>query len=81
MNKVFLAFPFNSKGGKPVLNLVRDIGRLLQSHGLAVVTGETLGGQELTPAVQKRIQESDALIALLTCEKKLAGRGGWKPSD
>jgi|FEC22Drversion2_1045045.scaffolds.fasta_scaffold00329_39 hypothetical protein len=75
MNKVFLAFPFNPKGGRPILNLVRDIGRLLQSHGLVTVTGESVGGEELTPAVQRRIKESDALIALLTCERKLAGRG------
>jgi hypothetical protein len=81
MNKVFLAFPFNPRGGKPVLNLVRDIGRLLQSHSLVPVTGESIGGQELTAGVQKRIQEADALVALFTCERKLAGKAKWMPTE
>lgn len=80
MNKVFLAFPFNPKGGKVVQELVRNIGRLVASQGLVTVTGDVLGGNALTPAVQKRIADCDALIALFTREKKLAGKNAWLPT-
>lgn len=81
MNKVFLAFPFNPKDGKPVLSFVKSVDRLIRSHGLATVTGETGGGGELTETIQNRIRDSDAVIALFTREKKLAGNAGWKPTD
>ena len=34
----------------------------------------------LTPAVQRRITESDALVALFTREQKLAGKNKWLPT-
>ena len=61
--------------------VVAAIGRLLVSHGLVAVTGESLGGDALTSAVQHSITQSDALIALLTREKKLAGGNKWLPSQ
>lgn len=70
--KVFLAFSFRPED-KP---LVRYVEQLLSSHFVQVVTGERLGGEQLTPAVKDRIEQSDALVALLTRRDPLAG-GGW----
>lgn len=68
MQKIFLSFHFN----KPTdpdqhdSQLANDVQELLRSHGLLAVTGEALGGGALTPEVMKRIEESDALVALMT---------------
>ncbi len=81
MNKVFVAFPFKPKAGVVVHEAVAAIGRLVVSHSLVCVTGESLGGNALTPAVRHLITQSDALIALLTREKKIAGKNKWQPSQ
>ncbi len=81
MNKVFIAFPFNPRGGAAVHEVVAAIGRLMVSHSLVALTGESVGGDALTPAVQRLIAQSDALIALLTRERKIAGRNKWLPSQ
>jgi hypothetical protein len=81
MNKVFIAFPFNPRAGSSVHEAVAAIGRLIASHSLVPLTGESLGGDALTPAVQRLIAQSDALIALLTREKKIAGRNKRIPSQ
>ena len=81
MNKIFLAFPFTPKAGRPVRDLVGHIGRLVASHGLVTVTGKSLGGNALTPAIQQRIKESDALVALFTRENKVAGKNAWLPTQ
>jgi hypothetical protein len=70
--KIFLAFPFRDEDKR----LVSYIERLLASQFVQIITGERLGGEQLTPAVQERIDQSDALVALLTrLEQKAAG--GW----
>jgi hypothetical protein len=69
---IFLAFAFRDED-KP---LVSQIERLLASQFVQVKTGERLGGGQLTPEVQKRIQASDALIALMTRRDQLQA-GGW----
>jgi hypothetical protein len=81
MNKIFVAFPFKPKAGAVVKDVVDAIGRLITSHGLVAVTGESLGGNALTPAVQRRIGESDALVALFTREKRLARGNKWLPTQ
>jgi hypothetical protein len=54
MQKVFLAFSFNSDSDR---RLADDVQSLLRSHGLTTVTGERLGGESLTPAIQAAIGE------------------------
>jgi hypothetical protein len=62
MNKIFLAYPFREENER----LLRAIDRLVKSHGIALVTGEILGGEDLTAAIKDSIAKSDALIAVLT---------------
>ncbi len=77
MNKIFLAFSFRPENAQ----LVRDIDRIVRSHGLVLVTGEILGGQGLTQEIQARIKQSDAVIALLTREQQLQGQNVWLPTQ
>jgi hypothetical protein len=60
--KIFLAFAFRPDDKE----LVGWIDRLLASHGVQSKTGEGLGGEQLNPAVQERIDQCDALIGLAT---------------
>lgn len=76
MLKIFLAFSFRREDR----DLVRRVEALLESHGIRVDTGEVLGGEMLTPAVKKRIDGSDALVALLTRREKMAS-GKWSTHD
>jgi hypothetical protein len=64
-----------------VHEVVNRIGRLIASHGLVPVTGESLGGDALTPAVQRLIADSDALIALFTREKQVGRGNRWLPTQ
>lgn len=70
--QVFLAYSFRDQDR----DLVAEVDQLLESHGVRVVTGEYLAGEQLTPAVQQRIESADGLIALLTRRDELAN-GGW----
>lgn len=70
--KIFMAFAFRDEDNA----LVNYIERLLASQFVQPITGKKLGGGQLTPEVQKRIEESDALIALLTRRDQLVA-GGW----
>jgi hypothetical protein len=70
--KIFLAFSFREEDKA----LVGYIEQLLASHHVQAITGERLGGEQLTPAVQRRIDASDALVALLTRRDALQA-GGW----
>jgi hypothetical protein len=45
------------------------------------VTGDVLGGGGLTPAIQNRIKESDALVALFTREERIANQDEWRPTE
>jgi hypothetical protein len=73
---VFLAFGFQRRDEE----LVRRVEALLESHGVRVETGENLGGRALTPAVKKRIEACDGLVALLTRRDRIVG-GGWSTHD
>ena len=77
MNKIFLGFSFRQENDQ----LVRDIDRVVHSHGLVLVTGEILGGQGLNAQIQTRIKECDALIALFTREQQLQGQNIWLPTQ
>ena len=72
MKTVFVAFSFREEERF----LVSTIDHLAASHFIKVVTGEDLGGEQLTPAVQKRIDQSDGLIGLLTRRDEKTS-GGW----
>jgi len=74
--KVFLAFSFRTED-KPLVNYVEQ---LLASQLVNMVTGERLGGEQLTPAVKARIEQADALVALLTRRDQLSS-GGWTTHD
>lgn len=72
MKKIFLAFSFRNEDHE----LANSVEQVLASQDIRVTTGEHLGGEQLTPAVQARITQADGLIALLTRRDQLAG-GGW----
>ena len=72
MKTVFVAFSFNDEER----SLVSAVEHLAASHYIKVVTGEDLGGEQLTPAVQRRIDQSEGLIALLTRREEKKS-GGW----
>lgn len=74
MNKIFLSYSFRPENEQ----VVRQVDRLIRSHGLLPVTGDVLGGGELTPEVQALIAQSDALISLFTRDKKIGGN--WIPT-
>jgi len=77
VNKVFLSYSFRPANDQ----IVRQVDRLIRSHGLLPVTGEVLGGEGLTPEVQALIAQSDALVCLLTRDKKIQNRKSWIPTD
>jgi hypothetical protein len=60
--RIFLGFSFREED-KEVVQLVDH---LIASHLVEVKTGERLGGEQLTPAVQQRIEACDAFIGILT---------------
>jgi hypothetical protein len=62
MMRIFLGFSFRDEDR----NIVDQVDHLIASHLVDVTTGERLGGNQLTPAVQKRIEDCDALVAVLT---------------
>lgn len=68
MQKVFLSSHFNAPTDvdKHDTDLADQVQQLIRSHGLFAVTGDVLGGGGLTPEVMALIDESDALIALMT---------------
>ncbi len=72
---VFLAYSFRVED-RP---LVAQIERLLTSHDVHLVTGARLGGEQLTPAVQSRIESADALIAVMTKREPVdAAANKWR---
>lgn len=76
MEKVFLAFAFRPEDR----DLVANVETLLESYGVMVVTGDRVGGNQITPAVKTRIDDSDGLIALLTRRDQKAD-GTWTTHD
>ncbi len=71
--RVFLAFSFRDEDKL----LVQRAQQLLESLSTQVVTGERLGGEQLTPAVKARIEDADALVGLLSRRDPLAQGGAW----
>jgi hypothetical protein len=69
---VFLSFRYDD-AGKQLARLVED---LLESHSLRATTGDVLGGEILTPEIQRQIEDADALVALLTRRDQLQN-GSW----
>lgn len=72
MNSIFVAHAFRPEDR----DLVAFLDLLLASHEARSVTGERLGGADLTRAIRERISGCDALIALLTRREQLQ-RGAW----
>jgi hypothetical protein len=70
--KVFLAFAFRDADK----DLVDYVDRLFASHFVETITGEGLGGDALTPAVQTRIDGCDAVVGLLT-QRDAIQNGGF----
>jgi hypothetical protein len=84
MNTVFLSYTYNPHPGfeAETSELVKNVRLLLEAMGVAeVLTGQDLGGQQLSSEVMRRIERSDALIALETPWKELAGDAGYIASD
>ncbi len=69
---IFMAFSYREEDKA----LARYVERLFASQLVKPITGERLGGEQLTLEVQKRINGSDALVALLTQRDQILG-GGW----
>lgn len=61
-------------------DLVTSMRSVFESMGLRVVSGEDLGGQDLSDRVKKLIEDSDVLVALETPWQKLAD-GQYIASD
>ena len=59
--------------------VVGHLETLLASHDVQIVTGRNLGGEGLTPEIMQRIEESDALVALMTRRDQLGEpeEGRW----
>ena len=70
--KIFLGFSFRNEDK----DIVEQVGQLITSHLVYVETGERLGGEQLTPTVQQRIKDSDALVAVLT-RREARQDGKW----
>jgi hypothetical protein len=76
METIFLSQSFVSDDR----DLVDGIDRLLTNFGLITITGHALGGAMLTPEVMDRIEQSDALVAVVTRRDQLPD-GQWTSSD
>jgi hypothetical protein len=59
---VFLSYHF----GEEDETFVQSIRNCIERQGLEVVTGERLGGDVLSAAIEGRIRKADSLIALMT---------------
>ncbi len=73
--KVFLSHSFRDEDR----HLVAKIDSLLVAQDVLVVTGRRLGGEALTPEIMRRIDTTDALVALLTRRDRIGeeGLGRW----
>lgn len=68
LEKVFLSYTYRPHPDHAqALNVLESAARrLIECMGSRVIDGVDLGGQGLTPALEKRIQGTDALVALIT---------------
>lgn len=69
MERVFLSYSFDEADREPA----RWVRTLLESNGVRAVTGEALGGGNLTDEVRKRIESSDGFVGLWTRRESLDG--------
>jgi hypothetical protein len=70
--KIFVAYGYNDRD-RWVETLVFPI---IRAFGDEVVTGEELQGEQITDAVRRKIQGSDALVAFVTRREEI-GPGRW----
>jgi hypothetical protein len=68
MERVFLSMTF---GAQEDQDLVGFASTMIESQDIRVVTGKNLGGGSLSNEIKRRIEESDALVALCTRHDKL----------
>jgi hypothetical protein len=75
MQQVFLSFTYSPHPDHidETEELRRRVSMVIESMDLRVVTGEDIGGEQLTDEIKQRIDRSDALVALLTPWKDRQG--------
>jgi hypothetical protein len=75
MQQVFLSFTYNPHPDHVEVTekLRRYVSVVIETMELKVVTGEDLGGEQLTDEIKRRIEASDALVALVTPWKDQLG--------
>jgi hypothetical protein len=66
MDRIFLAFSYRSADQQIVRPMIEFTEAVLEAHAIRAITGESVGGEALTPAIMSRINDCDALIAVLT---------------
>jgi hypothetical protein len=73
--KVFLSHSFRAEDR----HLVATIDSLLGAQDVLVATGRRLGGAAITPEILRRIETTDALVALLTRRERIGEEeaGRW----
>jgi hypothetical protein len=73
--KVFLSHSFRPEDR----HLVAKIDSLLGAQDVLVATGRRLGGAAITPEILRRIETTDALVALLTRRERIGEEeaGRW----
>ncbi|MDF0666891.1 MAG: toll/interleukin-1 receptor domain-containing protein [Nitrospira sp.] len=70
--RIFLSFSFREEDH----DLVNVVERILASHGARIVSGQTLAGENISEAIKRCLQETDALVALFT-RRDLLADGTW----
>ena len=75
METIFLSYTYNPHPDYKAAtdSMERNLRRVIETFGLRVVDGVDLGGDPLRPEILKRIDSSDALIALMTPQADAAG--------
>jgi len=72
LNTVFLSFHFDA----PDRDIALQVQGLAESFDLRPMTGEHLGGGQISPEVKKRIENSDAFIAIALPDPNQPRAGG-----
>lgn len=73
MKKVFVSYKFRPEDEK-IANYVKQ---LIESHTISRESGEDLLGEALQPAIHKRIEDCDGLIALLLLPEDQQNHHRW----
>lgn len=77
MKEIFLSYHYDDGVNQ---RLAAQVEQLVESHGIRAVTGDVLGGNELTQEIKDQIAQADALVALLMRDQQLAN-GNWTTFD